>query len=113
VLVVLLVVLGGGVQGTMLIIFAAVQQRLPKYWGDDADTFRPERHLERDINSMPPFTFLPFLAGQRGCIGNRFALLEMKVVQAAVCRLLLRVAMVAAPLQLQWFRYLFMKLSLR
>ena len=66
-------------QGTLLAILPYVLHRQQKYWGSDADDFRPERHLERDGKAMPPFAFLPFIAGPRSCIGSRFAVLEMKV----------------------------------
>jgi cytochrome P450 len=70
------------VQGTMLVVLPYVMHRLPKYWGDDAGDFKPERFLHKDAAGSTPgaaFGFLPFLAGPRSCIGSRFAVLEMKV----------------------------------
>merc|ERR1712087_771663 len=43
-------------------------------WGPDAMEFRPERMLE-DYNS---FAWLPFSAGARNCVGQRFATMEIK-----------------------------------
>ena len=51
--------------------------RLSENW-PDPDSFRPERFL-RDYD---PYSFLPFSAGPFMCIGNSFALTEMKVVLA-------------------------------
>jgi cytochrome P450 len=66
-----------------LIICPSVLHRLPKFWGDDVDVFRPERWLDAAATqaraAKSPFAFLPFIAGSRSCIGSRFALLEMKV----------------------------------
>ena len=74
-------------KGTVLFLSPGVMGRLPRFWGDDADAFRPERWLGAATKGKafpPPFAFLPFLAGERGCIGQRFALLEMKAVLAAL-----------------------------
>jgi cytochrome P450 len=43
----------------------------------DAETFRPERFLERRFS---PFEYLPFGGGHRRCIGAAFATFEMKIV---------------------------------
>jgi cytochrome P450 family 110 len=43
--------------------------------------FRPERFLERQFS---PYEFLPFGGGMRRCIGNAFAMSEMKIVLATV-----------------------------
>ena len=63
-----------------------VMQHLPAFWGADADTFRPERFLKTASgadaisSAAASFSFMPFLAGPRSCIGSRFAVLEMKVL---------------------------------
>ncbi|NJL63315.1 MAG: cytochrome P450 [Methylacidiphilales bacterium] len=43
----------------------------------EAKIFNPERFLERQFS---PYEFLPFGGGVRRCIGNVFALFEMKIV---------------------------------
>lgn len=53
-------------------------QRDPQYF-PDPDQFIPERFIE-DKNAINTSAYLPFGVGPRMCIGNRFALLETKVL---------------------------------
>ncbi len=47
----------------------------------EAKQFKPERFLERQFS---PYEFLPFGGGMRRCIGNAFAMLEMKIVLVTI-----------------------------
>ncbi|KAK5174101.1 uncharacterized protein LTR77_001181 [Saxophila tyrrhenica] len=61
--------------------------RNKKIWGPDADVFNPDRWLDEDfISKLPPGAWRPFERGPRNCIGQELALLEGKVVMAAVTR---------------------------
>ncbi|KIY62356.1 cytochrome P450 [Cylindrobasidium torrendii FP15055 ss-10] len=56
---------------------------LPSVWGADADEWNPERFLDgREINSNVGMfgKLLSFSAGARGCLGWRFAVLEIQIV---------------------------------
>eukprot|EP00042_Codosiga_hollandica_P042581 m.393680 g.393680 ORF g.393680 m.393680 type:complete len:291 (+) comp56357_c0_seq9:885-1757(+) len=55
--------------------------RDPEYWPDPL-TFNPDRFRE----PAKAGTYMPFGGGQRLCIGNRFAILEMKAVLAHFVR---------------------------
>ena len=52
--------------------------RHPDYW-DRPDQFIPERFDEKLKKERHRYAYIPFGAGQRLCIGNNFALMEMKI----------------------------------
>ncbi|CAK1552457.1 unnamed protein product [Leptosia nina] len=54
--------------------------RHPKYWGEDANTFNPDRFM----NGYPthPTAFIPFSCGPRNCVGYKFAMVSIKTMMA-------------------------------
>lgn len=54
--------------------------RNPKFW-KDPNSFIPERFIEGEPEfvGVNPLAWAPFGEGQRGCIGQRFALEEAKI----------------------------------
>ena len=52
--------------------------RLQEYFGEDVETFKPERWLDTEGHKgiRPGWAYLPFNGGPRVCIGQQFALAE-------------------------------------
>ncbi|NXS41090.1 CP3A9 protein, partial [Balaeniceps rex] len=65
-------------KGTVVTIPPYVLHRNPEYW-PNPEEFRPERFSKENKEAIDPYTYLPFGAGPRNCIGMRFALLTLKV----------------------------------
>ncbi|KAL1924864.1 uncharacterized protein VTP21DRAFT_4518 [Calcarisporiella thermophila] len=67
-------------KGTSVIANLSWVQTDPKVWGADTLEFRPERFLEE----YPKDAFYPFSAGTRNCIGQNFAMIELRSAVAAL-----------------------------
>jgi len=48
------------------------------------DKFNPDRFLPENRDQIIPYTYLPFGAGPRNCIGMRFALTEAKLALVSI-----------------------------
>ena len=59
--------------------------RDPKHWGEDAEECKPERFMNKNVKRHA-YSWIPFAAGARNCVGQRFAMMEMKMQVASVIR---------------------------
>lgn len=72
--------------GTNLRIPIHLIHRHPDHWKDPED-FKPERWFDTEESSKRhKFAFIPFAAGGRNCIGQRFASMEAKIIVANVAK---------------------------
>jgi cytochrome P450 len=69
--------------GTICIVSPWVTHRDGRYF-DDPLAFRPSRWLGAPETQPPKYAYMPFSGGPRHCVGQKFALLEMLLVIAAV-----------------------------
>lgn len=69
--------------GTFVALSQYVTHRLPQYWSDP-ERFWPERFSPENAEPREAFAYFPFGAGPRTCIGMPFALLEARLLLAAI-----------------------------
>ncbi|KAF5271854.1 hypothetical protein FQA39_LY07994 [Lamprigera yunnana] len=65
-------------KGTPLIIFQMCLHLDSKYFPDPTK-YNPERFSDENKHEIPKYAYLPFGDGPRNCIGERFALLSVKL----------------------------------
>ncbi|XP_075677551.1 cytochrome P450 4c3-like [Dermatophagoides pteronyssinus] len=73
-------------KGTTVALILYMIQRDPKYF-QQPERFIPDRFIEGSehyCGHMNPFAFVPFSAGSRNCIGQKFALQEEKIMLATL-----------------------------
>ncbi|KAK4252240.1 cytochrome P450 [Corynascus novoguineensis] len=64
---------------TIVYILANAINRMEWFWGNDANTFNPDRWDNLPETAVPN-AFMTFLQGPRGCLGRKFAEVEMKIM---------------------------------
>ncbi|KAF7725053.1 hypothetical protein EC973_000460 [Apophysomyces ossiformis] len=67
-------------KGTLIVLSPLASHLSSKFWGEDVDQFKPSRWDELPAKNVSPYVYMPFLAGPHQCIGNKFALIEMKMI---------------------------------
>lgn len=66
-------------KGSELLMWLYVTHRDPR-WFPNPERFDPERFTREAERALPSCAYLPFGAGQRACIGKRFALMEARLI---------------------------------
>jgi len=72
-------------KGTEVDIVPYAIHRHPEFW-NNPNEFIPERFLGSAASNRHPFSYIPFSAGPRNCIGKRFAMLELLTSVAMITR---------------------------
>ncbi|XP_047435258.1 cytochrome P450 3A40 [Mugil cephalus] len=65
-------------KGTVVMVPTWPLHRDPDVW-PEPEKFKPERFSKTNKEPVDPYTYMPFGAGPRNCIGMRFALVMMKL----------------------------------
>ncbi len=70
-------------RGAEFVMSPFVVHRDPR-WFPDPEAFEPDRWRDDLARKLPRFAYFPFGGGPRVCIGNRFAMMEAKLVLAGL-----------------------------
>jgi cytochrome P450 len=72
-------------RGSTVIVFVYGAHHAPRYW-PNPESFDPERFTKENEKTHPPFTWLPFGGGPRGCIGGNYAMLQILMILGSLLR---------------------------
>lgn len=72
-------------KGSLFLLSVFKMHRSKEIWGPTANEFDPERFLDKSMTDRHPYSYLPFSAGPRNCIGAKYAMISLKMM---LCRML-------------------------
>lgn len=70
-------------KGTTVMLSPYAMHRNEEFW-PEPEEFRPERFHPDEVAKRPRYSYFPFGGGPRVCLGNRFALMEAKIMMSMV-----------------------------
>ena len=71
--------------GATVCVSMFATHRLPEYW-PDPERFDPARFTPEQCAARARFSYVPFAAGHRNCIGGGQAMVELKMIVAAIAQ---------------------------
>jgi cytochrome P450 len=72
-------------RGSTVVVFIYGAHHSPQYW-ENPESFDAERFTKANEKIHKPFTYLPFGAGPRGCIGGNYAMLQMLMILSVLLK---------------------------
>lgn len=72
-------------KGTTIIVTTIKTHRMEEYW-ENPDVFNPDNHLPEKAAERHYYSFIPFSAGPRSCVGRKYALLKLKIILSTILR---------------------------
>jgi cytochrome P450 len=72
-------------RGSTVIVYVYGAHHAPRYW-QHPENFDTERFTKVNQNLQTPFSYLPFGAGPRGCIGGNYAMLQILMILSVLLR---------------------------
>ncbi|MBK8940464.1 MAG: cytochrome P450 [Polyangiaceae bacterium] len=69
-------------KGSRVLVVLPALHTNPRFWGEGAERFDPDRFLPDAVRARHPHAYHPFGLGMRSCIGFQFAIVESKLVLA-------------------------------
>jgi cytochrome P450 len=72
-------------RGSTVVVFIYGAHHSAQFW-ENPESFDPQRFNKENEKARRPFTYLPFGAGPRGCIGGNYATLQILMILSVLVR---------------------------